>query len=855
MITVFLCLGGVLAFYFPHIERNIIRDNEKSLTNPTDIVFSLLSEYNDRNINGELSFADAQERAKNRIKHLHYGKNEYFWINDNKKPFPTMIMHPVTPALEGKTLDDPKFNCATGLSAGIDGEMVETDGKKNLFQAFTEVIKSKGEGYVYYNWTKPLLGGGTSKETYPKISFVKEFQPWGWIIGTGVYIDDITEEVFAAKAKILIYAAIFAALAMAFSWFMISRTVTLVFGGEPERVTEIANKIAVGDLSSRIETSPDDTSSMMFAMKVMQDNLCKIIAEVTSFVDTAASKGEFSVKMSLDGKLGYTKTLSELLNKLSDVTEKGLKDIIRVVQSLADGDLSQTIVDEYPGLFGQTKHCINSTVDALNRIVNDIQFIVLSAGQGDFTVRLEMADKSGYLKTLSELLNQLSNVTENGLRDIIRVTNLMAHGDLTTSIYKDYPGLFDQVKSGINTTLENLRNLVNKIKEASDVIQSASKEIVHGNLDLSQRTEEQATSLEETAASMDEMTATVQNNAENAKQANQLSINSSEVAEKGGTVVNRVITTMSSINESARKIVDIISVIDGIAFQTNILALNAAVEAARAGDQGRGFTVVASEVRNLAQRSATAAKEIKTLIEDSVGKVEDGTKLVNEAGQTMEEIVTSIRRVTGIMGEISAAAMEQGKGIEQINLAVTQMDDVTQRNAALVEEAAAATESLKEQVHVLSAAVSEFKINNGSGSAQSVPSLSAPSKTGVSLFDTAIAAHIKWKMRLTQFIDGTSNEQLDSEKVCKDNLCVLGQWIYGDGKTYQDAAQYSDLVTRHTTFHRCAGSIVKKVEFQDKVGAISMLNGEFSLAAKDTVTALMKMKRYVDGVAPNASKS
>ncbi|MBI4290813.1 MAG: methyl-accepting chemotaxis protein, partial [Betaproteobacteria bacterium] len=247
----------------------------------------------------------------------------------------------------------------------------------------------------------------------------------------------------------------------------------------------------------------------------------------------------------------------------------------------------------------------------------------------------------------------------------------------------------------------NLSGVIGQINQAASTITTASHEIAAGNTDLSQRTEEQASSLEETASSMEELTSTVKQNAENAKQANQLALGASAVAVKGGSVVSQVVETMSSINESSKKIVDIIGVIDGIAFQTNILALNAAVEAARAGEQGRGFAVVASEVRNLAQRSAAAAKEIKTLIGDSVDKVGAGTKLVDEAGKTMEEVVASVKRVTDIMGEITAASQEQSAGIEQVNQAITQMDEVTQQNAALVEEAAAAAESMEEQARNL----------------------------------------------------------------------------------------------------------------------------------------------------------
>jgi methyl-accepting chemotaxis protein len=298
---------------------------------------------------------------------------------------------------------------------------------------------------------------------------------------------------------------------------------------------------------------------------------------------------------------------------------------------------------------------------------------------------------------------------ESGLKDVSRVLGALAGGDLTQKIDARYEGTFEQLRRDANSTVDELKGIVSRLKESADTINVASSEIASGNADLSQRTEQQASSLQETATSMEQLTGTVRQNAENARQANQLVVGASEAANRGGGVVREVVGTMQGISESSKKIVDIITVIDGIAFQTNILALNAAVEAARAGEQGKGFAVVASEVRNLAQRSAAAAKEIKSLIEDSVAKVENGSRLVDQAGRTMEEIVTSVRRVTDIMAEISAASSEQSSGIEEISKAVSQMDESTQQNAALVEQAAAAAESLEEQARALASAVAGFR--------------------------------------------------------------------------------------------------------------------------------------------------
>ncbi|MBU1395339.1 MAG: PAS domain-containing protein [Gammaproteobacteria bacterium] len=289
----------------------------------------------------------------------------------------------------------------------------------------------------------------------------------------------------------------------------------------------------------------------------------------------------------------------------------------------------------------------------------------------------------------------------------------MSSGDLTGQIEANGVEESSRLIQSLRVLQINIKLLVGQIKQSTEIVGLGASEIATGNLDLSSRTEQQASSLEETASSMEELTSTVKQNADNARQANQLVVSTADVAVKGGQVVSQVVDTMASIKDSSRKIADIIGVIDGIAFQTNILALNAAVEAARAGEQGRGFAVVASEVRNLAQRSASAAKEIKGLIEDSVGKVDLGGKLVNQAGESMNEIVSSVKRVTDIMSEIAAASQEQSTGIEQVNEAITQMDDVTQQNAALVEEAAAASESLQEQAEKLTELVGSFRLVQG----------------------------------------------------------------------------------------------------------------------------------------------
>lgn len=345
-------------------------------------------------------------------------------------------------------------------------------------------------------------------------------------------------------------------------------------------------------------------------------------------------------------------------------------------------------------------------------IEQEVAKVVNGAVLGDFMQRINEAGKEGFYLQLAQGINKLMDTSSTGLNEVVRVLEAIARGDLTETIVNDYSGTFGQLKDDTNTTVEKLKQIIGQIKEASETISTAAKEIAAGNNDLSHRTEEQASSLEQTAASMQELTAAVRHNTENAQHANELAIKASDTAGKGVNVVTQVVDTMASIHASSRKVADIIAVIDGIAFQTNILALNAAVEAARAGNQGRGFAVVAGEVRNLAQRAAAAAGEIKGLIGDSVNQIEDGARLVTDAGKTMEEIVNSIHGVTAIMSNIAAASMQQTAGIEQVNLAITQMDDVTQQNAALVEQAAAAAESLEDQTQNLAGMVGQFKVDN-----------------------------------------------------------------------------------------------------------------------------------------------
>ena len=363
------------------------------------------------------------------------------------------------------------------------------------------------------------------------------------------------------------------------------------------------------------------------------------------------------------------------------------------------------------------------------KIEQEIEAIVEGVKAGQLDTRIEMADKEGFFEKLSSGINELTDVIDGVFADVSSSMQSMATGDLTNRIDSEYEGVYLECKNNINASIDKIAEIVGQVNESADFINNSSQEIASGNNNLSQRAEQQAANLEETASSMEQLTSTVKNNADNAQQANTVATTARQLAETGGDVVKSAVSAMEEINVSSNKIAEIIGVIDEIAFQTNLLALNASVEAARAGEQGRGFSVVATEVRNLAQRSATAAKESKELIQTSVQKVRSGTEFVNETGKSLTEIVSGVKKVGDIVAEIASASAEQSQGIEQVNQAVSQMDEITQQNAALAEQASAASVSMSDQSNNMTQLLSFFKAGGGAVTAQQTSYSAQPVKS------------------------------------------------------------------------------------------------------------------------------
>ncbi|WP_295942583.1 methyl-accepting chemotaxis protein [uncultured Xanthomonas sp.] len=568
-------------------------------------------------------------------------------------------------------------------------------------------------------------------------------------------------------------------LAAAAAWIL--RSVAQLLGGEPRVAMDAAQHIAEGRLDQPIPVAARHGRSLMAALARMQRELRERIERERSVaaenlrIRTAldnASTGMYIADPDLTIIYANTALQSLLQTHAEDIRAcapafdrsaplLGQSVALLEVGNSQDAEIYQRL-DRQGAAQREVRYrevCIAQEISAIRnaegahlgfvcewrdrtaetRVEAEVAAVVRSAAAGDLSQRIDRTGKQGFFLMLAQQLNGLLDANAISIAEVSRLLSALADGDLGARMHGDFHGIFATMRDDANGTAERLADIVGRIQRAAGDIHSAATEIAQGNSDLSQRTEQQAASLEETAASMEELTATVKQNAEHARQANQLAAGAAAVASQGGAVVGQVVDTMSGIETASKKIADIISVIDGIAFQTNILALNAAVEAARAGEQGRGFAVVASEVRVLAQRSANAAKEIKGLIDDSVGRVATGAELVQRAGQTMQEIVASVGRVTDIMGEISAASQEQSAGIEQVNRTVTQMDESTQQNAALVEEATAAARSMEDQAAQLSDAVAVFRVEQHAVHAAPAPAFIAAVVAGHSA--TAATSH------------------------------------------------------------------------------------------------------------------
>jgi methyl-accepting chemotaxis protein len=608
---------------------------------------------------------------------------------------------------------------------------------------FIREMVERGNGVIRYPWMNSELGEKAERQ---KVVAFQTLERSKLLIGGGTYQDE-----FDSVSKHLYLSLIAAGLVVVIVLFLIMIWVSRrVIVHRVEAALQALRALSNGRYDSAIDISAnDELGRVLQGLETMQNRIGFEVAEAKRQADviTRVKIGLDNVATSVriadnDGSLLYiNKALQAALRADVDAFRqkdpdfdpenmigynvgrfyddpsaalqrlRGLTSSVQTQMTLGRRICRVTttpIVNEQ----GERLGSVGEWQDITDQLHAEelLTEVIRKAANGDFSVRLQLDSRDNFFQQIEQLINQLLSNGESALNELSAVLGALSTGDLTTQISAQYQGVFGRLKDDTNLTVEHLKEVVGQIKEATDAISTAAKEIASGNQDLSGRTEQQASSLEETSSSMEELNATVRQNADNATQARDLVGNSNAQVRQGGEMVRRVVSVMSDIQESSHRIADIIGVIDGIAFQTNILALNAAVEAARAGEQGRGFAVVATEVRGLAKRSADAAKEIRALIGESVAKVDGGVKLVSETGATMDGVVESFKRITSLVTDIADASREQSTGIDQITHAVSQMDEVTQQNAALVEQAAAAAESLEEQAHVLADTVGRFKV-------------------------------------------------------------------------------------------------------------------------------------------------
>ncbi|WP_454831178.1 methyl-accepting chemotaxis protein [Pseudoxanthomonas wuyuanensis] len=691
LIAAGVVLLAILAARMQYLD--LYETRKAALKSQVELTFGILDRYAAQAKTGELDLAQAQAEALAEIAAMRANQNaSYFYIHDMQ---PVMLMHPFQSELVGRPL----------------GEVRSPDGKP-IYQQQVEAAR-QGGGYVVFSWAKPGKDGPV-----PKVSYAAPYRAWDWVIASGAYMDEVQSQAMVFTWIMTAAGGMLVLVVFALSWLIGNRIAVPL-----RHATAVAEAIAMGRLDNAIGAQPqDEPGRLLQSMQRMQTQLQAVIAaqgEMASRHD----EGQISFRIDETAFPGEYGHMVQGTNALVASHLQAIGQALRIMERYSVGDLSPDM-DRLPGEKANLTEAMDATKANLASINDEIKRLALAAARGDFSQRGDTGRYQYDFLAMVVGLNQLMEATDENLAETSMLLRAIAQGDLTARMDSEgaqaMGGVFARMRDDANATVAQLTDIVGRIQDASGAINTAAGEIASGNSDLSRRTEQQAANLEETAASMEELTSTVRQNADSARQANQLAIGAHGVASQGGQVVSQVVTTMRDIEQSSRKIAEIISVIDGIAFQTNILALNAAVEAARAGEQGRGFAVVASEVRTLAQRSANAAKEIKGLIDDSVGKVSDGSKLVNQAGATMGEIVASVQRVTDIMAEISAASQEQSAGIEQVNQTITQMDETTQQNAALVEEASAAARAMEEQATELATTVAIFRLSEHDSSSEVV---------------------------------------------------------------------------------------------------------------------------------------
>jgi len=680
LVTIMLSISILFAWFYFRYRNSTYSEKYSKTKNVVETTYGILSYYNNLVKEHKLSLIDAQRKAKDTIKLLRYDSKEYFWINDLK---PKMIMHPMKPELDGTDLSDYK----------------DPNGKK-LFIEMVNIVKNKGEGFVEYEWPKP----GVTKN-YPKISFVKLFKEWKWVIGSGIYVDDVETEMRLINIIFIMVILAILFIILPVIYIILSKLIVSPL----KKLTVIALQISSDNLSSEINVinSKDEIGDLSMAFYKMQKYLRNMANSAKRI-----SNGDLEEKIEIineNGKKGdLTSAFSEMLQNLKILSS----EVNKLTNEAQNGNLRfRSDISIFNGEYANVVNGINKTLDTIIEPIDEVSDVLKQMAKGNLNICVN-GNYKGYYAMVKDNLNYTIDKISRYINEIKHVLVEVSNGNLDVYISEDYVGDFIQIKDSINIIINSLNSLIGEINKSSELVHNESIDIANLSQSLSQSTSEQASSLEELAATISIIAEQTKENAINAEKSSTLSNYIKENVTKGSNKMEEMFESIYAINQASSNISKIINVINEISFQTNILSLNASIEAARAGNYGKGFDVVANEVRNLSLRSAQAANDTIKLIDGTIKKIEIGSRIANETSLEFSNIMDNIKKSDILSKNITNVSNKQVSAITEINQGIQQISDSTQLNSALAQENAASSEELTSQSEILKEKINNFKLRN-----------------------------------------------------------------------------------------------------------------------------------------------
>ncbi|WP_416560419.1 methyl-accepting chemotaxis protein [Limnohabitans sp. yimb22184] len=639
------------------LEKSSMMDDRKTKTRHlVEATHTILVHFHEKEKSGDLTASEAKEAAISAINAVRYEQKEYFWLNDLTTPIPKMIMHPTVPALNGKILDGANFNCATTLQAGVDGPVEKTDGKKNLFVAFNEVVQKSGHGFVTYNWPKPKLGGGTTDELFEKLSYVKKFEPWGWVIGSGIYVDDVNRK--------------FWDLALQFGAMVL--VVMLIIAA-------------------------------MIRWQVQ--SITRPLDELRAMVMSIERSSDFSRRLTIESQDEVGQT-AMAFNQLMSAQQLAIGEVNAVVEAIAAGDFSKRVNADLKGDLGIMKAAVNASAQSVDATMQALQEVMHALSNGNFSKRMS-TEVRGELRTAVDSAMQ---AMETLLNDVGTVMNGVAQGDLRGRIQAQGRGDLATLKDNINQSLQALGNSMVAINSNTRQVAAAANESSQAINQISDGAQNQMHAIAQLANAVRETAVSVTDVSRNTETASARSQESMAIVRSGKDKMSLMVEVVNGIAANSEKINKITEVIEKIANKTNLLSLNAAIEAARAGEHGKGFSVVAEEVGKLASSSAESTQEISQLVQDAVAQARHAVATVQEVSRDMERIETGANEANGMMQRISAALEQQSSAVQEINANVANLNKIAESNAAASEEIAATVIELSKIADGTRQEVDKFKV-------------------------------------------------------------------------------------------------------------------------------------------------